>query len=333
MADFSIGEAAGAGFRIIRRKPGAVMLWSALVFVAIFLPVGLLLGTIVPAVMAVVREAAANPDAEPPMNQFMTLYLRMMMLQPLIMVGSLVLRAVLGAAVYRAVLTPEDDAWGYLRLGMRELWVGATSIVIGIIVGFGIVGVMIPGAIIVAIASMTQNVWVIVPVAAVVVLAIVIALIWISLRLSMAVPMSFDANEFRLFESWEFTRGQGGKLFGLVALLILYGIILELIVWVVFVAGAVGIALAFGITPETLRALDGSQNPDLSIFTGPALVAGILFSILISLIAGFAQAVFMAPFAEVYRQLRDSGARTSSQPPYTPHLGEAAPASSQPPPA
>ena len=59
--------------------------------------------------------------------------------QPLIMVGSLVLRAVLGAAVYRAVLTPEDDAWGYLRLGMRELWVGATSIVIGIIVGFGIV--------------------------------------------------------------------------------------------------------------------------------------------------------------------------------------------------
>ena len=248
MADFSIGEAAGAGFKIIARKPMAVLLWSGLIFGAIFVPLGLLFGTMVPVILAMVKEAAANPDAEPPVDQIMAVYLRMMMLQPLIVLGSLVLRAVLGAAVFRAVLTPEDDAWGYLRLGMRELWVGATSIVMGIIIGFGMVALMIPGAIIIAITAISQNVWLIVGVAVVIGIIFILTAIWLSLRFSMAVLLSYDANEFRLFESWEFTRGQTGRLLGLVGLLILYGILLEVVVWIVFIAGLVGIGLAFGIT-------------------------------------------------------------------------------------
>lgn len=323
MADFSIGEAAGAGFKIIARKPMAVLLWSGLIFGAIFVPLGLLFGTMVPVILAMVKEAAANPDAEPPVDQIMAVYLRMMMLQPLIVLGSLVLRAVLGAAVFRAVLTPEDDAWGYLRLGMRELWVGATSIVMGIIIGFGMVALMIPGAIIIAITAISQNVWLIVGVAVVIGIIFILTAIWLSLRFSMAVLLSYDANEFRLFESWEFTRGQTGRLLGLVGLLILYGILLEVVVWIVFIAGLVGIGLAFGITPDVLSQMDQATSPDFSIFVAPAITAGIAFAVLISLVAGFAQAVFLAPFAEAYRQLRDSGARTTKAPPYTPALGEA----------
>lgn len=323
MAEFSIGEAAGAGFRIIGRKPMAPLLWSALIFGAIFLPLGLLFGTMVPVVMAMVKEAAANPSAEPPVDQIMAVYLRMMMLQPLIVLGSLVLRAVLGAAVFRAVLTPEDDAWGYLRLGMRELWVGATSIVMGIIIGFGMVALMIPGAIIIGLTAISQNVWLIVGVAVVIGIIFILTAIWLSLRFSMAMLLSFDANEFRLFESWEFTRGQSGRLLGLVGMLILYGILLEIMVWIVLIAGVVGVGLAFGITPDVLSQMDQASAPDFSIFIAPAITAGVAFAVIISLIAGFAQAVFLAPFAEAYRQLRDSGARTTKVPPYTPALGEA----------
>jgi hypothetical protein len=39
-------------------------------------------------------------------------------------------------------------------------------------------------------------------------------LIWLALRLSMAAPMTFADNQFRLFESWTLTKGQGWRLLG-----------------------------------------------------------------------------------------------------------------------
>lgn len=399
MADFSISEAAGAGFRIIARKPLAVLTWGLLIW-AVMIPILLLFASIFSLIAAGVQEevrqaaagpaavtaagdtnalsdansalnaatnevigpgnAAAAPDAtnaavaaggaggkpagdtaygrnrELPPEVAMALG-RMFLLYPVIIIGALVVSGVLMGAVFRAVLEPDDSSFAYLRVGMREVWLVLVNFVMRLLIGFAtmpivfvamIIGVAVtvmaaasspsgPGEIPPQLPMIFGIVWFLA------IMGAIAIQLWLGMRLIMGLPMSFDHNQFRLFESWSFTRGHTWKLVGLLLLLVGIGIVIEIVVVGICFAIVAGVAGAVvPMNPDQWRSF--FQHPPANWST-LALTVGGGVSLLIALVAGFANAIFLAPWADAYRQLRDSGA--SSTPQYVPHVGEARPIS------
>ena len=64
MATFSIGEAVGSGFALIRREPVAVMAWGLTYFVVAILPQIVMFGLLLPDFITIFREAATSAAAE-----------------------------------------------------------------------------------------------------------------------------------------------------------------------------------------------------------------------------------------------------------------------------
>src|SRR5205809_7921799 len=122
MASFSVGEAIGAGFRILRRTPWVVVAWG-LVYLVLSLPMVFLLGRVMPAMIdhyqAMARAAGGKAAAVPP-----ELPTSAFALQPVTWLTSLIAGAVIVGAIYRAVLEPEARRFAYLRLSRQELWLG-----------------------------------------------------------------------------------------------------------------------------------------------------------------------------------------------------------------
>ena len=335
MADFSVGGAAGAGFRVIARQPLATLVWGLFIWVCAVGPAVFLLSQILAALGPLITQASAaetaqaaaggaKPSGGPPpefMQAYMAMMSRLFLFQPLLLIGNLAVRSVLTAAVCRAVLEPEDSAFAYLRLGMRELWVLLVSIVFGLIIGFTAVGLMIPVAIFMGVAAAAHSPILVGLVAVVVVAVAAGVMIWLSLRLYLGVPMSFDQNEFRLFEAWNFSRGHVGKMVVLGLIQIAIALALELVILLILGLVVFGAVSSSGLsTPEQFRNFLLHMPTQWS---ATAIAIVVVASLAISLVSGFAVAIFVAPWVEVYRQLRDSGAR--STPHYQPSLGEARP--------
>jgi hypothetical protein len=121
VAGISVSAAAGAGFELIGRKPLTVLLWGLLIFVTGVLPLVGIFALVGPTMIDLFRQMAAHPNVPPDPAMFSSMS-GLMMLSPLIQLMSILFRAVLCGAVFRAVLTPADSRFAYLRIGMKEIW-------------------------------------------------------------------------------------------------------------------------------------------------------------------------------------------------------------------
>ena len=136
MATFSIGDAIGSGFGLIRRRPLSVWAWGLTYLILAGLPAMAMFGWMAPDYFSFLHRVLSTPAGagEPPDPAlFMPMQMKAMMLQPVMFVGSLVGRAVLVAAVFRAVLEPRNKAFASMRLGAQELWLGLLMLAIGIL--------------------------------------------------------------------------------------------------------------------------------------------------------------------------------------------------------
>ncbi|HEX6859162.1 MAG TPA: hypothetical protein VF138_03040, partial [Caulobacteraceae bacterium] len=122
MSQIAVGEAAFEGFRVIARRPLAVVVWGLALLVLTAGPTALYLGNFLPAFFDLMRPAGSGGEPSP--EDMFALQARLMALNPLLMLTSLVIKTLLMCAVFRAVLTPRDDRFFYLRLGKAELMVG-----------------------------------------------------------------------------------------------------------------------------------------------------------------------------------------------------------------
>src|SRR5579871_4661093 len=218
MADFSVTDALGVEAGLIRRKPLAVLAWGVLPALVI-VPLFLLFGG---AFIALVAQAVKASGDQTALAQAVL---------PLI------------GGVFLAVLHPEQSAFFYLRFGAAELWLMATSFVLGLVFfGVGVV-FAIPQAI-VGVALFNAPTGEKVAVDLLFTLARLAVTIWIWLRLSLGMPMTFASRQFRLFESWALTRGHAWALFRFALLAV---VVIGLIdVWLVAIGVAGGIGLAGG---------------------------------------------------------------------------------------
>ncbi len=303
MARIEIGAALGSGFTLIRRQPGAVLLWG-LVYLALGAAHVGLLGPFYLALYSQIAAAARlGADASPQaMNALMPRMMAMQGWNWLLSLAGVFVSAILYCATFRAILHPEQKRFGYLRVGATELLLFVLWIAVYIVFAIALVVVALVVVLIIAalIAMHAVAVGVIVGVLAAVTALIVV--VWIALRFSMVGPMMVSDGKFHLFESWTLTRGHAATLFIVAICLVAILVVAEVVI--------VGILFAAGIT--VMAVASGGWTHLSSFFdrSPAAIVAGIapaliLIAIILTPLIGCYFAIVGAPWARAYLDLTE----------------------------
>lgn len=299
MTQISIGDAFGAGLRVIQRKPFAPLVWGLVYFVCAYLPAMLTMALVLPGF-----SQSLTPGATPDPSRMMAMMAPMQMMNLVQFGFSIIGLALINAAICRAVLEPENDRAFYLRLGAQELWQGLVLLVLYILLGVAMVVLMIPMIIIMVVMGVSamghgSNALAMIPVVLLFTLIALGVLLYLWLRLSMALPMSFVHRQFRLFESWSFTKGNVLRLFGLGVLLTLVVLIAEMVVFTLLaVLGFGAFAAAGGLSKIQSFA---SQPP--SAWLPTLAIWAIPVTVIFSAVVGYLMTFGLAPWADCYRQL------------------------------
>ncbi|MCY1648593.1 hypothetical protein OVA11_16420 [Caulobacter sp. SL161] len=308
MARFSVTEAATAGFGVIGRKPLTVVGWALALAVGMVIPAILAFLALGPQFQQFVQLAMTQKEGAPDpefMRQMMQAQSGMTAANLLFWLWSTFVRAVFCAAVFRAVLTPSQSSWAYLRIGSREMWLTLLLLVEQVLIMIVAFVVALVIAVLAAVAGFSggeNGAMAAVGTALGGAAIAVIVLVWLALRLSMAAPMTFVDNQFRLFESWSLTKGQGWRLLGMALLVIVFIIGVEILVATVLL----GTIFAAGGSIAALHGEGGFEafmaQPPLTILreVWPWLAVigalGALFSAVV-------HTIFFAPWAAAHRAL------------------------------
>lgn len=295
MAAVPVGETAFEGFRVIRRKPLAVLVWG-LVLLAFFV---LMMSWVVALFGSVWQSVEAAGDAEPPLGDVLALQMQIMMFQFGVWLMSILVRVVLTCAVYRAVLEPEDDRFAYMRLGKAELYVALVLLCLTIILTMLLIGGMLVGMG-VAMAGWAASKPLGIGLGILIFAALIAVFAWIALRLSMSLPMTFAERRFRFFEAWELTRGHVGSLF--LVLLVVVAVVLLIEIAAAGVVAAVLFAVAAGgaFSEASLKAFFERPPQEWLLALGPIALIG---SVVLAVVLAALQAIATAPWAAAYRAL------------------------------
>ncbi|HJV40335.1 hypothetical protein [Caulobacter sp.] len=308
MARFSVGEAATAGFGVVVRHPLAVLGWALAMVVALIGPAILAFAAMGPEFARLMQWAMTHQGGAPDpamMDQMMRAQSGMTALHLLYWLWSSFVRAVLCAAVFRAVLTPDQSAWAFLRIGSRELWLTLLILVeqvLLMIVIFIVALLIVVLTAVVAVSGGEQGRMATMVTACASSAVAGGVLIWVALRLSMAAPMTFVDAQFRLFESWTLTRGQGWRLLGVAVLVVVFVLLMEVLVG----AAAVGAVVAAG---GSLAAIQGPGALEAFLARPPLALLHDLWPWLLgvgalgAVFSAVIQAVVFAPWAVAHRAL------------------------------
>ena len=299
---FSATEAAFEGFRVVRRKPMAVIFW-ALFYMLIMVAALALIGGSLIGLMGMAEELEATSPTSP--EAFMPILASYMAILAVVLPVSLVASAMIYAAVARAVLRPAESAFGYLRLGMDEVRVLVVSLVLFVVfmaltalLG-GIVGV----AIAVTAAAEAPALWLLV---VRLLLAAIAVCIWLAVRLSLAIPITMAERRIAIFDSFALTKGRFWPLLGMALLAGVMSIVVSLLGSLV----GMPIQLATGGL-EGLAGLEGESLPVIIQAAWRAITAWIVLNAVMSALQ---VAVVYAPFSAAYRDIKgvDAGASTGA---------------------
>ena len=290
---FSASDSAFEGFRIIRREPVTVLIWAALLLVLSFA---------LTAVMApMVRDMTSNltPGAKSPAVQ-LALFGNLGRIYLVAIPIELIMLSVFSAAVYRAILRPEDNGLARLRFGADELRLIGLYLLLGlflfvVFVVLALVAALLAGGVI-AVTRSSGNAGIGLTVV-IIYLALIAGWALLGVKLSFAGPMTFAQKRIRLFSSWNATKGKFWPLLGCYLLAFVFMIIIALADLVV--SGAV----MFGMGGGSLSGLMNLFNPAaasamnvLSPVHLVRLVLGAGFGVVLWTVA-------LAPSAKAYREI------------------------------
>lgn len=308
MASFSVGEAATAGFGIIVRKPLAVLAWGLVLLVATAAPMYGLLLFMRPDFALLMQMGAQNGTSNDPqlLARFMRMQSGMMLFQLLFWMWATAVKAVLCSAVFRAVLEPKESRFAYLRLGAQEGWLTLLFLVEYVLAYIACFIVALLGMVVVAIVGVGaggNSVSAMIGTGIIVGLAAVALFVWLALKLSMAAPMTFVDRQFRLFESWNFTKGHIWRLLGVSLLLLVFLIGIEVLFCGLVIGGVFTLSGQMGwlFEPGAIQDLLRETPNEIVRRLGPAIaIAGTLLVVFSAVVT----TVVCAPWAVAYRALR-----------------------------
>lgn len=314
MAQFSASDAAMEGFRIARRKPMAMLAWAGASLVISLVSAALmvtLFGESLNQMMQMDQASESSPDeAIALMGQMGLFYL---VLFPIV----ILIFAIFTAAVYRAVLKPQDDKFAYLRLGADELRLAVVQVVLFLLMilatfALAMVIGLVAAAIGIAAGGGDAGVGAAVAIGfavAVLYIGMLVAMLAIWTKFSFAGPMTFVDRKIRIFESWRATKGFFWPLLGSYLLAVVLGIVVSMlggVIGLAFVAALGGLDANAG----WMAMIEGGQMDftSLGAFFTPANIANMVVS---SLFSALTYAIFLAPPAVAYRDIRLGAADVS----------------------
>ncbi|WP_415015116.1 hypothetical protein [Brevundimonas sp.] len=282
-----------------------ILIWAAAYILFTALTFALVGGSFI-ALMAAATDlqGVTNPspaDLEP----MFAAYAGMAWILPL----SLVFSAVLYTAALRVVLHPAEKGFGYMRLGMDEVRVFVVTLVLSVLAGiagvvvFGIAGVLAGlGA---AAAGDAGGL-----IAFVLILAAVVVFIWLAVRFSLALPITVAEKKFAIFDSWGVTKGRVWGLIGMTLIVIVMAIVVSILASIIILP-----LMFFTGNISELAAMEGADIGQIMSAMGPAIAIYVISN---SIISALSLAIFMAPYAAAYRDIRGGAEPVAVEP--TPSL-------------
>lgn len=295
---FSSTDAAFEGFRIARERPVAVLVWAALYVGVTVVALAIAAAAVGPEGLEVLNRPLGPEPAPEEIGAILPAF---MAFYGVMTPFALVLQSMLGAAVYRTVLRPDEGGRFQLKLGADEVRLVLVNLILSVLFGvgagvvFGVVG-GVAGALAVVGGFLGGFV------AFLLVVAALCAIILAAVRLSLAGPITFDERKIALFQSWSLTKGRFWPLLGAYLLALALAIVVGLLGLVIFT----GLAAVLGGGLGAAGAAINPTAPDLgSLMTSPLTLAFVAFSGLMSTL----QLVILGGvFAHAYAQLRGPAA-------------------------
>lgn len=206
----TVGSILSGTFGFVRDNIRAILVWSGLFFL-LSLGLMLIMQPFYAAQLATMQAGAVAPP------QFGPLLLMMVLL--------LVVMTVVWAAVFRAVLFPEQSRFAYLRLGMDELRL--LGCVLVLLIAFYLL-MLVSGIVLAILGAAVMGVGGAAGGVVAVALAALVLSLWLGTRFSLAGPLTILERKIIIGRSWRMTRGNFWRLLGaylvvLVLLAIVYG--------------------------------------------------------------------------------------------------------------
>lgn len=297
---FSATDAAFEGFRVVRRNPLALVAWTLVYLVytvgALFASGGMMKSM---AVWMEQMEALENGPAPTSLDAFapiMESYFAAMSHMAWTIPVSMIVSAILMAAIARAVLAPGGGSFGNIRLGMDEFRVFIVTMVICILTAIAATVAFVLAAVIGGVAIAAMEGWG----GLVMALAILAAgafVIWLCVRWSLAVPITVAEKRFAIFDSFNLTKGRFWPLLGMALIAGVMAIVISLLAGVVTMPltmmGGMSMFGGMGEDPiEVMRNFD----PTSPWMLASAVVNAIVYALTV--------AVVYAPFTAAYKGIK-----------------------------
>ena len=252
----------------------------------------------VPFMGAVSASAAGGANAANPMASLQAL-LKLLPLELALVPLYLIVLSMFSAAVFRAVLRPEDKGFARLKFGGDELRLIGLWLLMGLLF-FGValvLGIVIGGgAVAMSLGSKMPSAGVVLGIF-VIYLVMIVAMIWVGVKLSLAAPMTFVQRKIRLFGSWRLTKGRFWPLFGCYLLVWIFTILIGLVELVV--VGAITLGTSGGSFTQVATSF---MRPDYSSYAAYFSVARIITLVIGSAVGAVAGAMALAAPAQAYKE-------------------------------
>lgn len=297
MSAIALDRTVWSGFRLARKHYAAFGLWVVVDMVLGLGPKALVMALLGPNFFDIVRQSAET-NVQPDASTLMGLLGRATSLNSISLLATWVLYAMLYAAIFRSVLRPEKNRWGYLRLGRDELLL---FILIAILyVGFvAILAAAIFIVVLITALAGAASQGAGVAVGFLLTLTSAGGLIWLAARMSMILPMTFDHGKIQITEAWILTRGHAKELLLLAIVLVMLGLAIAAVLFAVLGASVAAFVASFNAAQDLQTFITQPTRDVIRELTPWGLAAAALTA----LVSTFCIVVFTAPWAEAYRQV------------------------------
>lgn len=296
---FSIGEALGEGFRLAKQRPLSVWVWGLIVLLPNLAPMALMIDPMLDLPLADMGGEAdmAHNDA------FLNLMVQSQLANALSTALQMIGWAVLGAAVYRAVLKPgvANRRPFALGFGMDELRVGVTylALVVGAVVLMIGLLLVVAGVGVAMWPQLTETGQALA--ASGLMFVTLMVLLAAYARVCLIPPVCIARGDFTFEEGWRLGAGQTGKL----ALMTLATWLLTLVVALMAYAvlAAIGAAVWFGLGLSVSWPEDPASFREMIPEDPRVLWLFAVLMIPLTWVYGLTTVIGLAPYASAVKQL------------------------------